>query len=106
MMLSTSKRLLKCLAAAKYACRRQWKGSVSGPEDLCGAEVKIACLISVEVNVIHGRDGQLVASVGGDVTGGGGNMVKRKSAVFSSKVTAVLLENDSRGVFWVFLGLV
>ena len=106
MIPSTSKRLLNCLVAAKYTCRRQWKGSPSGPEALRGAEVKIACLISVGVNVIHGRDGRLVASVGGCATGGGGNMVERKSAVFSSKVTGVMLENDSGGILWVFHGFV
>jgi hypothetical protein len=46
-----------------------------------------------------------VASVWGVATGGGGNMVVWKRAVFSSKVTAVILENDRGGVLWVFLGL-
>ena len=64
------------------------------------------CLISVGVNVTHGRVCRLRTSVGGGATGGGGNIVDRKRAAFSSKVTAVMLENDRGGVLWVFLGLV
>ena len=44
-------------------------------------------------------------SVGEGATGGGGNMVEQNSTVFSSKVTAVMLEKDRGGVLWVFLGL-
>ena len=72
----------------------------------CDAKVTIACLISVGVNVTHGRVGLLGISVGEGATSGGGNMVEWNSIAFSSKVTAIIMENDRGGVLWIFLSFV
>ena len=45
----------------------------------------------------HGWIGQLAILVGEGATGRGGNMVEWNSTAFSSKVTAVMLENDRGG---------
>jgi len=62
------------------------KGIRSGPGAFRGADVNIACLISVGVKVVHGISGRAVVVGATGAGGGGGNITLRNSRAFSLKV--------------------